>query len=1501
MSNNTIRIRTTPLGDDKYLKVNIEQEFDFLEVLSLKLSQEDAYREFCSDYGVIAGRVTINRGFGIPNARVSIFIPIDDEDKLDPVKKGIYPYENLNDKDSNNIRYNVLPKESESENQCFTPVGTFPTKREVLDNDTIMEVYEKYYKFSTTTNYAGDFLLFGVPLGTHTLHVDADISDIGIASQRPYDAISQGAPVAKYESSTKFLPGKNLDKLPQIKSANVGVNVEPFWGDVNTCEIGINRIDLDLNYDIIPAAIFAGGIFGDHGKNSINKRCRPRKKLGVLNEQITNEGSIRMIRKTLNNEIEEFNVDGGEVIDEFGAWAYQIPLNLDYMVTSEYGDMVLSQDDNKGIPTRSRVRFNIGMNDDGSNGRLRTRARYLVPNNPPAAQYTDYEFGKKTLDESFRDIYWNKIYTVSNFIPRFQRNNSFTKNLTRNATAIKDVEDANGNKITFPYNKVTTEFNPLFFIICLILTIIIFIVKLINSIIIKFINLIIELINGARIRIPSPVSVTIRIFKRQSYAACIKLLCPEVDLYFAPGCSGRGYTAAQPVYSTDGFLECILFQIAKALNLFQFDFYNDWINGSLYSYLLKYKRRRKKERFCEVNCGDLAAGGVDGNGNGIPDNACYDSLIADTCYRVGSDSQKSFRPAGLREGLIKKVGKDFFYGAHNKTTGYKLFATDLINLGSVFDCDWQGIPKLQQYLISTTYKIPPDSVEVTDDGHTTELAGQCDIEGNTCGVFFTINCKGLHTDSQQCLNVRHQCEFGVDLHGLVLDTQNNVLRDGDKCTLTKAWEIDDNTGIWFRDVFWYLNQTTTTPWIGPNSFSGFYTLPNTPDTSFNIGTPGLENNYDFVSTANNGQEYHDFRRYGLNHLQSTNDNGFSQPEHSYFFYFGLVPGNSGLDKMNKKFFAPCTKKVRDTILISSSSSSNASGTIGSITFSIIGGIGPYTYTITSVYDSNGVPFNIIPITGSIPTSNTPVTIGGLVPGTYNISVVDAIGTPVSDLVTVNGPQPFYCIAYVSSGATSGATAGTFLNGAITISEVGGGTSPYGYVVTTSTGAVIQSTTTFTPPVDISVPVSDIIGYTVDVFDSANPANHCIKSGLTISGPSAMIFSYTATNEHCWGSETGTLGFDIKGGKLPYEINVTAPNGFNASNQQFFEGFTAAPPSPDGPFTVTVVDDNGVTINTIVPATGFDIGEMIVLPSPNVSNQCDPYNYQIPFFISNLNSAPVTPGANVIVQYAIDAPYPATSWQTQLIPYVGPTTPMILTIPATTLVGFPGNFTSIPTINARISIRYQSHILGSGLYPGDPCFSDEMVYEASQLILPPVKLEITGDTVNNTTNPPIPATFNNNIQPSTTIGQYKFDTTYNLFNFNRLPYRLKYTVNSGPLITSDPIYTMPYTLYLPNVSGTVFLTLKIVDSKGCESPTISNSITLPTAVLAATSVTNLIAGSSPTQYSHTVTVTGGQTPYRLGTPTSPIITSPHTYNDGASILIGVSVYDNTGNSVVVTNV
>jgi hypothetical protein len=71
-------------------------------------------------------------------------------------------------------------------------------------------------------------MIFGVPLGNYTVHVDVDISDIGIISQRPYDLISQGTPTSMFGSSTKF-KGSKKNTLIQVKTFNSGVNVQPFW------------------------------------------------------------------------------------------------------------------------------------------------------------------------------------------------------------------------------------------------------------------------------------------------------------------------------------------------------------------------------------------------------------------------------------------------------------------------------------------------------------------------------------------------------------------------------------------------------------------------------------------------------------------------------------------------------------------------------------------------------------------------------------------------------------------------------------------------------------------------------------------------------------------------------------------------------------------------------------------------------------------------------------------------------------------------------------------------------------------------------------------------------------------------------------------------------------------------------------------------------------------------------------------------------------------------
>jgi hypothetical protein len=66
----TIRIRTTPNGEDKYIKINVEQNLillRFCQNYPKKMPIENS-----AQIGVIVGRVSVNNGFGVPNAMVSV-------------------------------------------------------------------------------------------------------------------------------------------------------------------------------------------------------------------------------------------------------------------------------------------------------------------------------------------------------------------------------------------------------------------------------------------------------------------------------------------------------------------------------------------------------------------------------------------------------------------------------------------------------------------------------------------------------------------------------------------------------------------------------------------------------------------------------------------------------------------------------------------------------------------------------------------------------------------------------------------------------------------------------------------------------------------------------------------------------------------------------------------------------------------------------------------------------------------------------------------------------------------------------------------------------------------------------------------------------------------------------------------------------------------------------------------------------------------------------------
>jgi len=211
---NIYRIRTQ-LGVDKSIKLLLDQDFEQLEILSLKILSSEIYNRQCSDYGVIVGRISANNGFGLPNCKVSVFIPLSSNDELNPVISTLYPYKSLSDVNEDGYRYNLLPYTKSY--SAHVPTGSFPDREDALIDTNVIEVYDKYYKFTTQTNESGDYMLFGVPLGSQTIHVDVDLSDIGEFSLAPQDLIRLGIATEAQVAGTKFKSSSNLGSLPQIR------------------------------------------------------------------------------------------------------------------------------------------------------------------------------------------------------------------------------------------------------------------------------------------------------------------------------------------------------------------------------------------------------------------------------------------------------------------------------------------------------------------------------------------------------------------------------------------------------------------------------------------------------------------------------------------------------------------------------------------------------------------------------------------------------------------------------------------------------------------------------------------------------------------------------------------------------------------------------------------------------------------------------------------------------------------------------------------------------------------------------------------------------------------------------------------------------------------------------------------------------------------------------------------------------------------------------------
>jgi len=482
----------TEIGKDKKIALDLKQNFDLLEILSLKFTQQDAYTSICADYGVVCGRISVNNGLGVPNARVSIFIPQTDIDANDPVISALYPYKTLTDTDDAGYQYNLLP--ARKQHGGHEPTGTFPDQSQILAREEYLEVFEKYYKFTVKTNTSGDFMIWGVPLGEQIIHVDVDLSDIGCFSLRPDDFIRQGKGVDSFKNKYAYKASIDYASLPQIVSFNRTIDVAPFWGSVDLCQIGITRTDFDLSDQgvrIEPKAYFLGSIFTDQGKNSVNKNCTPRGEMGEKCSLISEPATVEIIRfsnaKDSNDRpiLEEYEIH--EDIEEDGAFVLPLPMNMEYVYTNQFGENEITNDPNKGVPTSACYRFRVSAKHTDL-GRVRAVGSYLVPNireystnedevdksYPWSLQWEDYPtaalsdtvifnntYGSYYPQDYFYRFNYNKVYGVSSFLGSYFSGNGFSRDTYLGIKEIvpKDEDDCQNNVVTPPTNWAIKNFN----------------------------------------------------------------------------------------------------------------------------------------------------------------------------------------------------------------------------------------------------------------------------------------------------------------------------------------------------------------------------------------------------------------------------------------------------------------------------------------------------------------------------------------------------------------------------------------------------------------------------------------------------------------------------------------------------------------------------------------------------------------------------------------------------------------------------------------------------------------------------------------------------------------------------------------------------------------------------------------------------------------------------------------------------------------------------------
>lgn len=221
--------------NDYFLNVKLNRSVDILNTLNIYNVPINDTVKFNSDTGVLYGKIEAiqvlldeqGNKIKIPlrNAIVGIFNPSDEFQSVGSV-----------DDDGNRIKmtlYENMPSNLKSYGsfQSYLTDVDYTTKD--WQNDTI----PPKYKYTTTTNENGEFILYNVPVGSQTLMLEVDLLKQGLEPE---------------EVALNFFPyplndEPNISNIPHLYFNQFPVNIVPSWGEFQT---GYTEINLTVQLDL---------------------------------------------------------------------------------------------------------------------------------------------------------------------------------------------------------------------------------------------------------------------------------------------------------------------------------------------------------------------------------------------------------------------------------------------------------------------------------------------------------------------------------------------------------------------------------------------------------------------------------------------------------------------------------------------------------------------------------------------------------------------------------------------------------------------------------------------------------------------------------------------------------------------------------------------------------------------------------------------------------------------------------------------------------------------------------------------------------------------------------------------------------------------------------------------------------------------------------------------------------------------------------------------------